>query len=54
MSRLADAVRAELKRAADPRKAPEMQRYMKSEMLYRGVAKPERAALTRKLFAATA
>nr|WP_042187196.1 DNA alkylation repair protein [Kibdelosporangium sp. MJ126-NF4] len=51
MSRLVDAVRGELKRAADPRKAPEMQRYMKSEMPYRGVAKPERAALTKKLFA---
>ncbi|RSM86002.1 DNA alkylation repair protein [Kibdelosporangium aridum] len=51
MSGLVDAVRVELKRAADPVKAPEMQRYMKSEMLFRGVAKPERTVLAKKLFA---
>jgi 3-methyladenine DNA glycosylase AlkD len=49
--RLVSAVRAGLAELADPAKAPAMQQYMKSEMLYRGVAKPERAALTKKIFA---
>ncbi|MET0236984.1 MAG: DNA alkylation repair protein [Kibdelosporangium sp.] len=49
---LVSAVRAGLADLADPAKAPGMQRYMKSEMPYRGVAKPERAALTKRLFAA--
>jgi 3-methyladenine DNA glycosylase AlkD len=49
--RLVSAVRAGLAELADPAKAPAMQQYMKSEMLYRGVAKPERAALAKKIFA---
>jgi 3-methyladenine DNA glycosylase AlkD len=49
--RLVSAVRAGLAELADPAKAPGMQQYMKSEMPYRGVAKPERAALTKRIFA---
>ncbi|WP_436496826.1 DNA alkylation repair protein [Actinokineospora sp. HUAS TT18] len=48
---LVTAVRAGLKAAANPAKAPEMQRYMKSDMPFFGVAKPERAALVKALFA---
>lgn len=48
---LVTAARDGLAALADPAKAPEMQRYMKSEMPYRGVPKPERAALTKRLFA---
>jgi 3-methyladenine DNA glycosylase AlkD len=48
---LLTAVRAGLADIADSRKAPEMQRYMKSEMPYRGVASPERRTLGRRLFA---
>jgi 3-methyladenine DNA glycosylase AlkD len=49
--RLVSAVRAGLAELADPAKAPGMQQYMKSEMPYRGVAKPERAVLTKRIFA---
>ncbi|HEV7648414.1 MAG TPA: DNA alkylation repair protein [Actinophytocola sp.] len=45
------AVRTGLAELGDPRKAPEMQRYMKSEMPFRGVASPERRVLGRRLFA---
>jgi 3-methyladenine DNA glycosylase AlkD len=48
---LVTAIRSGLAELADPAKAPGMQQYMKSEMPYRGVAKPERAALAKKLFA---
>lgn len=46
------AVRSRLAAAGDARKAPEMQRYMKSELPFRGVASPERKALAKELFAA--
>jgi 3-methyladenine DNA glycosylase AlkD len=46
------AARAGLAELADPRKAPDMQRYMKSEMPFRGVPSPERRALGKRLFAA--
>lgn len=45
------AARAALAAAGNPGKAPEMQRYMKSAMPFRGVAKPERQVVTRRLFA---
>jgi 3-methyladenine DNA glycosylase AlkD len=48
---LVKAVRTGLTELADPAKAPEMQRYMKSEMPFRGVQKPARAALGARLFA---
>src|SRR5690242_3963433 len=48
--RLVTEVRAALRRAADPVKAPQMQAYMKSLMPYRGVSAPEQKALWRKLF----
>ena len=47
---LASAVRAGLKEAADPVKAPQMQAYMKSDMPYRGVSSPVQKALWRKIF----
>jgi 3-methyladenine DNA glycosylase AlkD len=37
---LIDALRAELAARGDPRRAPDMQRYMKSAMPYRGVTTP--------------
>ncbi|MGB3442202.1 MAG: DNA alkylation repair protein [Actinophytocola sp.] len=46
------AVRSGLAAAGDQRKAPEMQRYMRSELPFRGVASPERTALAKELFAA--
>lgn len=49
---LITAVRDELAAIGDARKAPEMQRYMKSELPFRGVPSPERTALTRRLFSA--
>ena len=49
---LVDAVRSRLAAEGDARKAPEMQRYMKSELPFRGVASPERKALAKELFAA--
>ncbi|WP_158893278.1 DNA alkylation repair protein [Amycolatopsis anabasis] len=45
------AARTGLAGLADPVKAPEMQRYMKSEMPFRGVPKPLRSRLARTLFA---
>ncbi|HET9141374.1 DNA alkylation repair protein [Actinophytocola sp.] len=48
---LVTAVRTGLAALADPAKAPEMQRYMKSDMPFRGVQKPARAELARRLFA---
>lgn len=44
---LVDAVRAGLAAVADPAVAPEMQRYMKSAMPFRGVPKPARERLLR-------
>lgn len=46
------AVRSGLAAVGDPRKAPEMRRYMKSELPYRGVASPQRKALVKELFTA--
>ncbi|TNC19837.1 DNA alkylation repair protein [Amycolatopsis alkalitolerans] len=48
---LVSAVRTELAAVADPVKAPEMRRYMKSAMPFYGVPKPQRQAVTRRLFA---
>jgi 3-methyladenine DNA glycosylase AlkD len=48
---LVTAVRSGLAELADPAKAPEMQRYMKSLMPFRGVPKPARAKLATRLFA---
>ncbi|MFD2422444.1 DNA alkylation repair protein [Amycolatopsis pigmentata] len=48
---LARAVRAGLAGLSDPGKASSMRRYMKSEMPFRGVPKPARRILTRRLFA---
>jgi 3-methyladenine DNA glycosylase AlkD len=45
------AARSGLAEVADPVKAPEMRAYMKSEMPFRGVPKPGRAALNRRLAA---
>ena len=45
------AIRDGLAARADPVKAPEMQRYMKSEMPFYGVQKPGRVALAREVFA---
>lgn len=47
---LVTAARTGLAELADPRKAAEMQAYMKSEMPFHGVQKPARRALNRKLF----
>ncbi|WP_233213559.1 DNA alkylation repair protein [Mycobacterium hubeiense] len=47
---LVNAVRAGLAALADPAKAPDMQRYMKSDMPFRGVQKPARAKLAARLF----
>jgi 3-methyladenine DNA glycosylase AlkD len=44
-------VRAALKKAADPIKAPKMQAYMKSTMPYRGVSSPEQKAIWKDVFA---
>ena len=44
---LIDDLRAQLAARADPAKAPDMQGYMKSEMLFYGVQKPARDALVR-------
>lgn len=48
---LVDTIRAELAAAADPERAPGMQRYMKSEQPYRGVQTPTLRALVRRLVA---
>jgi 3-methyladenine DNA glycosylase AlkD len=50
--RLVREVRAALKTAADPAKAPQMQAYMKSAMPYRGVSSPVLRRLCRELFEA--
>lgn len=52
MEDLATAVRRGLAARADPDVAPDMQRYMKSPMPFRGVPKPGREALVRELVAA--
>jgi 3-methyladenine DNA glycosylase AlkD len=49
---LVDEVRAALRAAADPARAPARQAYMKSEMPFLGVAKPERTAALRPVWAA--
>ncbi|HWD04725.1 MAG TPA: DNA alkylation repair protein [Amycolatopsis sp.] len=49
---LISAIRSGLAQHADPVKAPAMQAYMKSEMPFRGVAKPERSALMKEILAA--
>lgn len=51
ISALVTAVRTGLAELADPAKAPDMQRYMKSEMPFRGVPAPRRRELGRRLFA---
>jgi len=48
--RLVKEVRAALKEAADPDKAPQMQAYMKSLMPYRGVSAPVQRGGWRKIF----
>jgi 3-methyladenine DNA glycosylase AlkD len=48
---LVTAIRAGLAARADRAKAPEMQRYMKSSMPFRGVQKPARDELAARLFA---
>lgn len=48
---LVAAVRAGLAALANPAKAPGMQRYMRSEMPFRGVPKPQRERLAKHLFA---
>lgn len=48
---LVSAVRNGLAGLADPAKAPAMQAYMKSGMPYRGVRKPARAALLKRVIA---
>jgi 3-methyladenine DNA glycosylase AlkD len=48
---LVKAVRAGLAEAADPEKAPAMRAYMKSAMPFRGVAKPQRSALLKRVLA---
>lgn len=51
-SDLVAAIRDGLAELADPERALAMQAYMKSEMPFRGVQKPARAAMARQLFAA--
>ncbi|HJQ47851.1 MAG TPA: DNA alkylation repair protein [Amycolatopsis sp.] len=51
MDEFLEAVRSGLAHAADPAKAPDMRRYMKSEMPFRGVPKPARQRVTRRVFA---
>ncbi|MBM7775304.1 3-methyladenine DNA glycosylase AlkD [Actinokineospora baliensis] len=46
---LASDIRTRLASAGDPGRAPDMQRYMKSDMPFRGVPKPARDALVRQL-----
>lgn len=48
---LVKAIRTGLAALANPAKAPDMQAYMKSEMPFRGVQRPARAALAAQLFA---
>ena len=44
------ALLGELRAAADPRRAPEMQRYLKTTMPVLGVTTPERNAVYRRVF----
>jgi 3-methyladenine DNA glycosylase AlkD len=48
---LVDAVRRELAAAADPARAPDMQRYMKSAMPFHGVASPQQKAVFARVLA---
>jgi 3-methyladenine DNA glycosylase AlkD len=49
---LTERVRAVLEQASNPSKAPQMQRYMKSSMPYRGVTSPDQRRLWRETFPA--
>ena len=49
--RLVKAIRTGLAELAAPAKAPAMQAYMKSAMRFRGVAKPERSVLLKRVLA---
>lgn len=49
--KLSKAVRAELRKRADPSKAPGMQRYMKSEMPFLGVVSKEMRSAAKEVFA---
>ncbi|WP_410619584.1 DNA alkylation repair protein [Amycolatopsis sp. cmx-8-4] len=49
--RLVKAIRTGLAELGDPVKAPGMRAYMKSAMPYRGVAKPERSVLLKRVLA---
>jgi 3-methyladenine DNA glycosylase AlkD len=49
-SRYLKAIRADLARAADPKKAPKMQAYMKSEMPYHGVAAGDVQRIGKEIF----
>ncbi|WP_290059478.1 DNA alkylation repair protein [Amycolatopsis solani] len=49
--RLVKAIRTGLAELADPGKAPAMQAYMKSAMPFRGVAKPQRSVLLKRVLA---
>jgi 3-methyladenine DNA glycosylase AlkD len=49
---LVRAVREGLAELADPAKAPDMRQYMKSDMPFHGVQKPQRTRLAARLFAA--
>ncbi len=49
--RLVKAIRTGLAELADPVKAPAMQAYMKSAMPFRGVAKPQRGVLIKRVLA---
>ncbi|WP_370965466.1 DNA alkylation repair protein [Amycolatopsis sp. cg9] len=49
--RLVKAIRTGLAELADPVKAPAMQAYMKSAMPFRGVAKPQRSELLKRVLA---
>lgn len=50
MGMMIEAIRAGLIERADPAKAPDMQRYMKSAMPFYGVQKPARVKLAREVF----
>jgi 3-methyladenine DNA glycosylase AlkD len=49
-SKLLSEIRKELKKAAVPAKAPEMQAYMKSKMPYHGVQTPMRRLICKQIF----
>jgi 3-methyladenine DNA glycosylase AlkD len=51
-SRYLKAIRANLARAADPKRAPKMQAYMKSEMPYHGVAAADVGRVGKEIFTA--